>query len=135
MKYIFSILKFFVKTATSLGNMKKNDSNFRSHSVHRYIINKPCTFVFINIQVQISEAFLVKLSNYDSTRNTFKLATMLPFALHNLTLIDFNLTLHESYQFLLGNFICFVVTTNNVTRIVNRLYGSLYPSHATDAIE
>jgi hypothetical protein len=73
--------QIFVKTATSLGNMKKNDSNFRSHSVHRYIINKPCTFVFINIQVQISEAFLLKLSNYDSTRNTCKLATMLPFAL------------------------------------------------------
>jgi hypothetical protein len=27
------MLKFIVKTATSLGNMKKSDSNFRSHSV------------------------------------------------------------------------------------------------------
>jgi hypothetical protein len=32
--YIFSILKFFVKTGTSLANMEKRDSNFRSHSVY-----------------------------------------------------------------------------------------------------
>jgi hypothetical protein len=36
-KYIFVILNFFEKTATSLGNMKKTDSNFRSHSVYKVL--------------------------------------------------------------------------------------------------
>jgi hypothetical protein len=57
------------------------DSVIVDHPV--YSINKPCTFVFINIQVRIQR---------HSSLNTFKLATMLPFPSHNVTLIEINLS-------------------------------------------